>query len=163
MRTYAKFRPTGFDCAGLGLDDRQDWLVAPVGRNRDSGCLEESNWEAALAMLGGEHETVEVHRFGHWACGWLEIILIDPADAERVKIGDDIQDCLENYPVLNEEDFSRRETEEADRVWRTCYRPKERIEYIRKHRSQFEFRDAADMLSCVRGEHFAGYASELIG
>lgn len=39
---------------------------------------------------------------------------------------------------------------------------RERVEYIRKHRSQFEFRDFADMLGCVRGKYFAGYASELI-
>jgi hypothetical protein len=39
---------------------------------------------------------------------------------------------------------------------------KERIAYIRKHRSEFEFADLRDMLSCVRGNYFAGYASELI-
>ena len=45
MITYREFRPSGFDVKGLGLDDRQDWLVAPVTVNRDSNCLERSNWE----------------------------------------------------------------------------------------------------------------------
>lgn len=159
MATYAQFRPTGFDCAGLGLDDRQDWLVAPVSQNRDSGCLALSNFAAALEILGGESETVEVHRFNHWANGWFEIILVSPERGAEIE---EIESSLENYPVLNDFDFSRRENEEAENVWRDCYRERDRIEYIRKHRSQFEFRNLADMLGCVRGNYFAGYASELI-
>ena len=54
------------------------------------------------------------------------------------------------------------ESEEAERIWRDCYDASQRIEYIRDHSSQFEFRSFADMLSCVRGNHFAGYASELL-
>lgn len=54
------------------------------------------------------------------------------------------------------------ETEAAQEVWRTCYSDAERIDYIREHRSQFEFRSFADMLGCVRGRYFAGYASELL-
>lgn len=58
---------------------------------------------------------------------------------------------------------SEAEEEQAQEVWRDCYRPKARIEYIREHREQFEFRSFADMLGCVRGRYFAGYASELLG
>lgn len=35
MKKYGSFRPTGFDPAGLGLSDRQDWLVLGVSRTRD--------------------------------------------------------------------------------------------------------------------------------
>jgi len=58
--------------------------------------------------------------------------------------------------------FSEYETEEANDVWRDCYRPEERIDYIRKHRSQFKFRGLSDLIGCVRGHYFAGYASELL-
>ena len=53
-------------------------------------------------------------------------------------------------------------SEEADKLWKEWYSPKERVEYIRKNSYEFEFRDWQDMSQCVRGEYFAGYASELI-
>lgn len=160
MQTYKTFRPTGFDQAGLNLDDRQDWLVS-VGQNRDSDALQRSNFRVILKDLGGEGDNVEVHRFGHWACGWFEVILVRPGTPEA-KNAEAWEAALSDYPVASEDDFSDEEYEEANLTWRNCYRPAERIEYIRDHRSQFEFRSFADMLGCVRGNYFAGYASELL-
>lgn len=114
METYAKFRPTTYDPAGAFLRDRQDWLVLPVSRTRDSGALAESNFEAALAILGGESDTVEVHRFGHWGPGWFEIILIHPS---RQSEGEAIETKLGDYPMLDDEDHSRREWEEYVEAW----------------------------------------------
>lgn len=165
MKTYKTFRPTGFDTAGLGCDDQQDWLVHPCSHNRDSDCLTESNWDVSvkdLAKVDPEGLDHEIHRFGHWACGWFEIILVRP-DTAAAKDAEETEAALENYPVLNDSDFSEKEQEAADLAWLHCYRPKERIEYIREHRKQFEFRSFADMLGCVRGKYFAGYASELLG
>lgn len=163
METYSKFAPTGFDPAGAFLDDdRQDWLVVPVSRTRDTGPLEESNFDAALEMLGGESDDVEVHRFGHWGPGWFEIIIVRPG-SEAETAAKEIESRLEDYPLLDEDDASERETEAANDVWRDCYNVKERVRYIRKNRSQFEFRSLSDMLGCVRGEYFSGYASELLG
>lgn len=162
MKTYSQFRPSQFDPKGLGLSDQQGWLVAPVSQTRDSEALSRSNFACFLKALGGESDTVEVHRFGHWGPGWFEIILINPADADRVKAAEELEASLENYPVLNDEHFSELEHEEAAQVWQSCYCDKERIAYIRKHRSQFEFRDFADLIGCVRGRYFAGYASELL-
>jgi len=84
MQTYSEYAPTSFDHKGLLLPDRQDWLVL-IGRNRDSECLVNSNFDCALAQLGGESDHVEVHNFGHWACGWLEIIIVKP-DRPEAKI-----------------------------------------------------------------------------
>lgn len=108
MEKYSEFRPTCFDSAGAFLDDRQDWLVCPVSRTRDSGPFNESNFEAALKILGGESEEVEVHRFGHWGPGWFEIIIVAPG-SEAAKKAEEIEASLENYPVLDDEDLSRRE------------------------------------------------------
>lgn len=162
MKPYSEFRPTSFDCRGLALPDQQNWLVAPCGTNRDADALTRSNFNSFLKALGGESATVQVHRFGHWGPGWFEIILIDPADVARVKLAEEIEAALQDYPIVSEEDFSREETEEANEVWRNCYRESERIKYIREHRSQFEFCGFADLLACVRGNYFAGYASELL-
>lgn len=131
-------------------------------RSRDSDDLEESNFHCMLRELGGESETVLVIRESHWAVGWVEWIAIHESDSEALKTADEIQDALAGYPVIDEEDWSERETESANIIWRDCYDWQERIRYIRDHRYQFEFHDFADMLSCVRGNFFAGYASELI-
>lgn len=163
MKPYKEFRPTSLDCRGLGLSEQQNWLVLGVAHNRDSGPLEESNFACALKELGGESDDVEVHRFGHWGPGWFEIILINPNSPEHVKLATEIEASLENYPVLDEQDFSEREQQEANDIWRNCYRATERVKYIREHRSQFEFFDFREMLGCVRGNYFCGYASELIG
>jgi hypothetical protein len=162
MQTYSQFRPTAFDSRGICLPEKQAWLVAPCSVNRDSDVLTRSNWQCQLRALGGESETVEVHRFGHWGPGWFEIVIIDPAATDKVKIAEEIEAALEGYPVIDEQHFSELEMEEANRVWCSCYRERERIAYIREHRSQFEFHDFRDLLGCVRGKYFAGYASELL-
>jgi len=114
MRTYSEFRPTGFDAKGAFLPDQQDWLVVPVSQTRDSGPFEESNFAVALKILGGESDTVEVHRFGHWGPGWFEIIIVHPDLRAAVE---DIEASLENYPVLDDEDFSEREWNKASEYW----------------------------------------------
>lgn len=118
MKPYKNFQPTGFDSKGLGLPDQQDWLqLEGVTQTRDSGPLERSNFAAAVEMLGGESDTVEVHRFGHWGPGWFEIILIDPSAEDKVKIGKEIESRLVDYPILDDEAFSELENEEIEEAW----------------------------------------------
>lgn len=118
MTPYKHHRPTGFDRAGAFLDeDRQDWLVAPVTQTRDSGPIDESNFKCFLDGLGGEGESVEVHRFGHWGPGWYEIIIIDPKAEDIVAKAEEMEAALENYPVLDEEDLSKRENEAEQESW----------------------------------------------
>lgn len=163
MKTYSEFAPSGFDTRGLNLPDRQEWLVHPCGTNRDADVLTRSNWDVACAdllKLDPEGDDHEVHRFGHWACGWFEIVLVRPetlcaTDAKQTEA------ALSDYPVLCDSHFSDAEQTEADAVWLNCYSVSQRIEYIRDHAEQFEFRSFADMLGCVRGNYFGGYASEL--
>ncbi len=113
---YGEFRPTPFDCH-IGLDEREHWAVAPVGRNRDSGCLDNSNFDQFIEGLGGESDTVEIHRFGHWGHGWFEIVIFDPGDKTTAQAAYDMADALADYPVLNEDDLSRREYEEFQEAW----------------------------------------------
>lgn len=136
-------------------------LYCLVAQNRDSDCLSRSNFRSALKALGGESEDVEIHRFNHWACGWWEALAVKQGTEAFAK-AERIEAALENYPVVDEDDFSNLESEEAGEVWKSCYQPNERVEYIRKHRNQFYFSNFADMLGCVRGQYFAGYASELL-
>ncbi len=133
MQTYLEYRPTEFD--GHIDINRDSWIVAPVGRNRDTAsALELSNWEAQLKELGGESDNVEVHRFGHWACGWFEVVLVHPTMADKVE---HIQDRLDSYPVLDEDLASELEFEQQAGAWDSCYRS--------------EFRDQITRLSSYSG------------
>lgn len=140
--------------------DYQDWFGI-LGQSRDSDVLERSNFEVGLEMLGGESDTVRVERYGHWAVGWIEEIYVKP-NSKAHKIAKEIETKLAEYPILDENRYSEMEIDEANEVWQNCYNDKERLEYIREHRSEFDFTDIADIRSCIRGEYFGGYTSELL-
>ena len=112
LQRYREFQPTGFFRKGISLEDQQNWLVCPCSRTRDSECLEKSNFQTAIDLLGGESETVEIHRFGHSGPGRFEIIIVKPG-SEQENILRDIADRLEYHPILNDEDYYERESEEA--------------------------------------------------
>ena len=88
-----------------------------LGRHRDSDCLTESNFFTVLARLGGDSETVQVNRFGHWAVGWTEAIFIHKSDSEALLLADAMAEKLADYPVLDESDFSEREWERATSLY----------------------------------------------
>lgn len=144
-----------------------------LGQNRESCSLTRSNFQCALAAIGGETAAIEtedgeeiypvtVVREGHWACGWIEWIAIHESNAAALEIADRIAEKLDSYPVVNEDHFSELEDSEAQSVWKDCYNEAERIRYMRENSSQFDFRDFADVRAQVRGEYFSGYASELL-
>lgn len=115
MQTYSKFRPTGFDCAGLALDDHQDWLVAPVSTNRDADCLTRSNWYVVTSDIG-EGDDAEIHRFGHWACGWFEIMIVRPG-SDAARKAEEWEGALSDYPVASDDHFSDLEYTEVQEYW----------------------------------------------
>ena len=147
MRTYKEWSPTQYDRAGLNANEleRGAWLVLPTIRTRDSGPLERSNFAAALEQLGGESDTVEVHRFGHWACGWLEIVLVHPS---RLADAQAIEDELEDYPVIDEEALSELEFEEASETWHAMSEA-DRIDWLRHDRHGCG--SFAELLGAIRG------------
>lgn len=153
--------PSGFDSFKnyAGEIPNPDWLVL-LTRSRDSDILTESNFAIALERLGGESDDVEVFRFGHWACGWWEVIGVrEGTGAEET--AREIAEELEAFPILSEEDFSRREEEEAENVWRD-FTSQERIQWLRKN-SGWDWIDRWPTLrAAIRGEFFPGYASDLI-
>lgn len=91
--------------------DLSEWCQGP-GRSRDSEILAESNFETALERLGGEVDgQVEVHRFGHWGCGWFETIMVNPKNLKAISELKSIYEDLESYPVLDEDDYNDRQYE----------------------------------------------------
>ena len=118
LERYGNFRPTPMDHSGAFLPDRADWFVGPVSHNRDSGLLDESNWDAAVKVMTedcgpeGEDNGWEIHRFGHWGPGWFEIIIARPNSPAAVKLAE-LASALDGYPVLDDVDHSQREYDGA--------------------------------------------------
>lgn len=138
-------------------------------QNRDSDSLTRSNFRCALKALGGEKTAedgtplVSIVRESHWAVGWVEWIAIHESNEEALRIADELErKVIDIYPVVDENDWSEEEQREADSVWRDCYSQRERVEYVRKHRDQFEFHGLRDAVQCLRGEFFGGWACELV-
>jgi hypothetical protein len=117
-----------------------EYYSAGVGRSRDSDCGEESNFDAMLKGLGGESETVQVVREGHFLCGWVEWIAIHESDETALRAADAMKSSLEDYPILDEEDYCQREFDECERVWSDCFNESDRIQYLRKNRCTTGFR-----------------------
>lgn len=88
-----------------------------LSQHRDSDSLTRSNFICGLEALGGESDTVQVIREGHWAVGWVEWIAIHQDDTAALKIADSIAEKLEDYPVVNEDHLSELEWDEAQTYW----------------------------------------------
>ena len=130
MYRYNELSPTKFDHKVHRLNDKQHWFVAPVIQMRDSGCLDESNWFSLLERLGGLEDFSE-ESFGHWACGWFNIILVKP-NTPAFNVANDAEKELEDYPILDEMDFCEREWEEVSYAWENL-NVGERITILAKH------------------------------
>ena len=110
----------------LGEDWFKDWFVI-ASRNRDSRILDQSNFESILESMGGESDTVQIIRSGHWACGWIELLLVNPTNIDKVEHAEWIHFELSKYPVFDENNYYRMEADYAIELWKELPL-KERIE-----------------------------------
>jgi hypothetical protein len=122
MQVYSEFRPSQFDCKGLGCEDQQDWLVAPVANNRDADSLQRSNWAVVTCDLEKQPTLVcdepdtEIHRFGHWANGWFEIMLVRPG-SKAAECAQKWENSLADYPCASEDHWSDLQWQETAEYW----------------------------------------------
>jgi len=92
------------------------WAIV-MTKSRDSGLLEQSNFEKAREQLAEEHEEdVDVERASHWAVGWVDHLMVRVLDRKgkatpAAKTFLEIKHALDDYPVLDEEVYSKREYE----------------------------------------------------
>lgn len=86
-----------------------------LSRSRDSDLMAESNFNALLNLLGGEGKRdVVVNKFGHWACGWIETIMVKNTAKKKLTILMDALNSLETYPLLDEDHFYELESDKRD-------------------------------------------------
>lgn len=118
---YRDYQPTCFDSRFnyIGGRDRDHWYVAPCSRTRDADTLTESNFAACISELQADSTPgCEIHRFGHWACGWYELILIHPWRWDLVTKAQELADYLEHGGcILDDSDFYERENEAIEENW----------------------------------------------
>ena len=70
-----------------------------LGQNRDSDVLTRSNFRTALKALGGEDgDDVVVVRESHWAWGWVESIAILDSNEAAIKLANEMEARLDDYP-----------------------------------------------------------------
>ena len=100
----------GLDGFGNYLgQDFTDWFIF-LSHSRDSDTLAKSNFRVAkkrLEKLPG----VKIVSFNHWACGWVEVILIHKTAKKALDLARKMEDEIKDYPILDEEDFSNLESE----------------------------------------------------
>ena len=110
-----------FDCfawsRGYEIQDADQWMIWYTS-SRDAGLLEQSNEQAINDRLRpfseGDDPDVVFERHSHFAVGYLDGFsmrvvggngTVTPAFEEFCRI----KEALEDYPILNEQDYSERE------------------------------------------------------
>ena len=113
------------------------------GRTRDSSIMENSNYELILKELSDLAEPFDKlrddgepfvydFRAGHWACGWVEEIIIrQDAPKQIIERAQEIEAALAAYPVYSEDDYSERQWNEMYRYWNDI-NIKERVEWLQE-------------------------------
>jgi hypothetical protein len=146
---FGDSRPTGFDRRHGSFADAEphaQWYVV-LGQNRDSDALAKSNFECATSNLEacGE-DAYHIHRFGHWGCGWYEVLIVNNENEKACEEADDMLRALADYPCLDDEHYSAKMCELEECECSCC--PKEwcDCENCKKARGADEDDDDADIV-----------------
>jgi hypothetical protein len=94
--------------------EKSHWLVVPhVYCPNVAEIYQESNWCALLKLLeqaDPSGEQYEMQQWSHWATPYCQIIVAPDSTAHTAAVA--AMQRLEDYPLLDENDFSERESEQ---------------------------------------------------
>ena len=98
--------------------DADDWCIVYT-HHRDSGILARSNTaiidKALEPFVDADDSDVVAEQHSHWACGWIDGYSIrvfrNGEITDAFKVYHELAERMDQYPILDEEDFSRREFE----------------------------------------------------
>lgn len=151
----------------------EGWYSAGFGQSRDSDTLKESNFAVASRELmalsdavtvreeisnGQEDEctSVRIVREGHWAVGWVEWIAIHKSNAAALELAKELCDRANNYPILDESDFTEREWSKATEYWEQ--EPiKYRLDWLKRYEPGIPCFAARHDLSTIMHDYDADY------
>lgn len=104
---------------GCSSHEHASWYIGPCGVHRDSDTIARSNWDVMLARyreIDPEERDHEVHRFGHWAVGWVEECAYRPG-SDVARAADEMRTSLDAYPILSDDHHSELESVEGTEAW----------------------------------------------
>lgn len=110
------------DAAYFG--ERGNWSIV-LSVHRDSEYINVSNFRVAQKRLEAiDADSVAVERSSHWACGWIDRLLIAPDVSALAVEAEAIRAQLDDYPVLDEDDWIELESDNAADMGYSydCYR-----------------------------------------
>lgn len=124
-------RPDNFGYHG-DLDEKlfKTWSLGPTLQQRDSGLVEEVNAITIEKMLtekfppdSNDTDCWVITRSKHWAVGWIDQLCFqvyqdDGTIHPIVSFLKEIYDRLSNYPLLDDELHSRRQSEEQQKIFK---------------------------------------------
>ena len=123
--------------------------IVVYSQNRDSSILEQSNYEQIFKHLKetikdldsppyiegderSEFDWVYDFRAGHWACGWVEYILVrKDAPQSVIDAAIEVIGCIEDYPVFDDMHYSEMQWDATETFWQECS-TKDRIYYCKE-------------------------------
>ena len=88
-------------------------MVSICGTHRDADTVTASNHRVLMAMLAAIDPDEEYHGImhcGHWAVGWYDHVLVDPAHDALVACVGEAVCALASYPLLSDDDHSELES-----------------------------------------------------
>ena len=102
--------------------DPKHWSLGPMIVTRDSGLLDQSNRDALISHLRKDHPVLRkdwrITSCGHWAVGWVEhlsfrVLNEDGSPTAIFRVLKSWFAALSNYPVADDNDYSRRQHDAA--------------------------------------------------
>ena len=123
--------------------------IVVYSQNRDSLILEQSNYEQIFKHLKetiknldspayiegderSEFDWVYDFRAGHWACGWVEYILVrKDAPQSVIDAAIEVISSIEDYPVFDEMHYFEMQWDATETFWQECS-IKDRMHYCKE-------------------------------
>ena len=109
--------------------ERGDWYVVYVKLN-GSEVIIRANFEAVKDRLGIFKE-YEIETSGHYIVGHVDFSIVPPNSASYCE-AEKIEEELRDYPVLDDELYSKMEFDEAQECWEDMF-PEDRIEFLKQY------------------------------
>ena len=91
--------------ASVNADPATVGVLACVSTHRETPPILVPNQTVALEMLAAadpDATAYAVHRFSHWAVGWIDYVVVNTQRAAVVEVCADIMQRLDTYPLLDE-------------------------------------------------------------
>ena len=147
VQRFGDSSPTPFDRrhgSFANAEEHAQWYVV-LGQNRDSDALTKSNFECTTDLLKVYGESAyHIHRFGHWACGWYEVLIVNPDDNMACADAESTLRALCDYPVVDDTHYSAKQCEMGECECDCCPKDWCDCESCKAHRGDSDDEDTDD-------------------